>query len=298
MESIGLMNTASDSWCFKDGIMFIHHAVELLMKEILNRHSTFLVFENLGDAAKKQKEARRKQVGIFELDNPPKTISYDEALKRVDAFLCPKELTEDLHRWLNQLNSLRNQLEHYAIEADRDEVIKLLTNIKEPLLDLLDSSLGGVRNAIGPKTTEIWDELVTEGAAQSSLEKLVHRVLCGLRGKTIPSTVIHADEDLKINAATEITPQARLQSRTTPIADLLCSSDTQRIVIEIKGEFHGHRDVAGHLGHLATVFNARGWLITTKELSEQEIRQFRTNRLYVSGGKELDALKSLSTSSG
>src|SRR2546430_3981001 len=67
----------------KDTIMFLHHGIELLMKEILVRHSPYLIFEKLDDIPSKQIEANKTGKGIFFIDKPPKSVTYEVAIKRV-----------------------------------------------------------------------------------------------------------------------------------------------------------------------------------------------------------------------
>ena len=85
-------------------LLFLHHGIELLMKEVLIRHSQFLIFEDLKDASRKQKQANARGVGIFLLDKPPRTVTYDEAIARVAAFIGPDDLTDDLLDKLMKLN--------------------------------------------------------------------------------------------------------------------------------------------------------------------------------------------------
>jgi len=65
IESYGTYDRNQDKLMLKDAIMFLHHGVELLMKEILIKHSPFLIFEDLRDAATKQKQADELGLGIF-----------------------------------------------------------------------------------------------------------------------------------------------------------------------------------------------------------------------------------------
>ncbi len=54
-----------DQMLLKDAIIFLHHGIELLMKEVLIRHSPYLIFEDLKDVPSKQKDADKQGVGIF-----------------------------------------------------------------------------------------------------------------------------------------------------------------------------------------------------------------------------------------
>src|SRR5215211_5177835 len=53
--------------------------------------------------------------------------SYELAIDRVAVFVKPAELSKDLRRSLERLNRLRNQVEHYALEADKEELVRLLS---------------------------------------------------------------------------------------------------------------------------------------------------------------------------
>src|SRR5260370_17722797 len=107
----------------KDTIMFLHQSIELLMKEMLVQHSPYLIFEELKDIPKKQKEANKKGIGIFFIDNPPKSVTYEAAISRVEAFINPPELDDNLKQNLEKLNRQRNQLKHYAIDGDKQKVV-------------------------------------------------------------------------------------------------------------------------------------------------------------------------------
>src|SRR5436190_6878664 len=121
LESYKEYERTNDQMLLKDTIMFLHQSVELLTKQMLVNHSPYLIFEDLRDIPKKQKEANKQGIGIFYLDKPPRSVTYEVAIDRVEAFLNPPELDDNLKENLDKLNRLRNQLEHYEIDADRDE---------------------------------------------------------------------------------------------------------------------------------------------------------------------------------
>ena len=47
IEAYGAFDRTQDKLTLKDAIMFLHHGVELLMKEILVKHSPFLISEGM-----------------------------------------------------------------------------------------------------------------------------------------------------------------------------------------------------------------------------------------------------------
>jgi hypothetical protein len=130
-----------DEFLLKEAILFIHHGIELLLKQLLVQESRFLIFSDLGSVVRRQREANQKGVDIFSLEKPPRTISYPEAIERVDAFLDVPEFAHQLQRDLRGLNQLRNRLEHYAIKTDKIRTVRLLSKIRVPLLRLFEAQI-------------------------------------------------------------------------------------------------------------------------------------------------------------
>src|SRR5262245_50484827 len=93
-----------DYWLLKECVMFLNHGIELLMKELLSRLSEYLIFEELSDAAAKQNKAAKEGKSVFDVESPPKTVTFDEAIRRVVAFINPPELNDELQRNLRTLN--------------------------------------------------------------------------------------------------------------------------------------------------------------------------------------------------
>jgi len=104
----------------------------------------YLIFEDLKDIPKKQREANKRGIDIFSIDYPPRSVTYEVAIDRVDALLNPSELDDLLKENLKKLNSLRNQLEHYAIDVDRNEIVQVLEAIQQPILNLFEQHLGSL----------------------------------------------------------------------------------------------------------------------------------------------------------
>src|SRR5258708_25204388 len=96
LETYEEYEKTKDQMILKDTIMFLHQSIELLMKEMLVRHSPYLIFEELKDVPNKQKEADRKGVGIFFIDRPPKSVTYEVAISRVEAFINPTVFNDSL----------------------------------------------------------------------------------------------------------------------------------------------------------------------------------------------------------
>lgn len=149
-ESVdGYLRKEEDEFLLKEAILFIHHGIELLLKQLLVQESRFLIFSDLSSVVRRQREANQKGVDIFSLEKPPLTISYPEAIERVDAFLDVPEFIPNLQRDLGKLNQLRNRLEHYAIRTDRVGTIRLLSKIRAPLIELFEAQIPDFRSQAG-----------------------------------------------------------------------------------------------------------------------------------------------------
>jgi hypothetical protein len=109
LESYKAYESSRELMLLKDTIMFLHQSIELLMKEMLVSHSPYLIFEELKDIPRTQMEANKQGMGIFFIEKPPRSVTYEVAIDRVEAFLNPIELDENLKQNLNRLNRLRNR---------------------------------------------------------------------------------------------------------------------------------------------------------------------------------------------
>jgi hypothetical protein len=132
--------SANSQLLLKEAIMFMHQGVELLLKQMLAQQSDYLIFSDVQKAAVAVLEARKQNMSVFDL-KPPHTVSYEEAITRVRAFVDPPELDETLVRKLLELNRLRNSVEHYALQADRNATVRLLAELRPGLLDLFSKHI-------------------------------------------------------------------------------------------------------------------------------------------------------------
>ncbi len=123
-----------DDFLLKEAIMFIHHGIELLLKQLLAQANEFLIFSDLRQVVRKQQQAKKQGLHLLDLEDPPHTVTYLDAIERVDAFLDVPEFDARLQKALRELNRWRNMLEHYAIEADREAILRILADIRVPLL--------------------------------------------------------------------------------------------------------------------------------------------------------------------
>lgn len=283
----------------KDAIMFTHHGIELLMKQILVEHSEYLIFEDLATATTKQRDADKLGIGIFFLKKPPMTVSYAEAIRRVLAFVKPPELTEALVKDLDSLNSLRNQVEHYAIDADKDDVEKVLSAIREPLQRLFDLQIGEVEELKAPAMGRRWSRIQSSATIAMKAEQEVVDLVGKFNGQKVPGRLLNLE-------TTTVLPKFDLIQRDYAIAgsgirlDILAEGKGGRWGIEVKVANAPHsvkmrlREGLGMVGVYSRAAQATPWLVvlgTHGEIPIQTRSMARSEGILVSGSKEFTELK-------
>jgi hypothetical protein len=295
IELSGNFKEHQDNLILKDAVMFLHHGIELLMKEMLSKHSPFLIFEDLHDAATKQKKADTDGVGIFYLAKPPKTVTYDEAIRRVSAFIKPKELTDKLLINLDKLNQFRNQLEHYAIEADREEVVQLLVALREPLLELFESQLGNIRYQQPAKVEEAWASLEESAKFYNHLEQDVIETVRLFNGQEVPGYLFNIDDKIILPKFSSILPNQRiLADGKFYEPDILGEGSGFRWIIEVKGALRDSLGGIAQVSSLSHSLNAQqSWLVAFSDVNDTARALAHTYGVLVTGAKEWKKLKHL-----
>ncbi len=284
---------AKSRFLLRDSVMMLHHGVELLMKEILVRKSEFLIFEKLDDAASKQKLANAQGVGIFSLKNPPKTVTYEEAINRVEAFVKPDQLTSQLRDKLSLLNSLRNQLEHYAIDINEDDVIQLVGSIREPLFELLQDALG---KDVRPESRQVemaWARIEDRARFGSRAEEEVFNVLSVLGAATIPGHLLNAEDEITL--PTLFSPEGGVQMYSLDtvgyIPDFVGKVNESTWVIEVKGFLIDENLLFERMAGLRSEYGLQPWVIVLDRVSVIEKAQAKEYGLYITDKNSWEKIK-------
>ena len=196
LESYQAYENSRDLMFLKDTIMFLHQSIELLMKEMLVGHSPYLIFEELKDIPRKQIEAKKQGIGIFFIEKPPRSVTYEVAIDRVEAFLNPIELDENLKQNLDRLNRLRNQLEHYAIKADREEVVQILEAIHKPILQLFENHLGPLTQLQTTQLEQTWKNISATSREHKKFNHEISLLMRKFNGQQVPGGLLDLNKCL------------------------------------------------------------------------------------------------------
>lgn len=114
----------------KDAVIFLNHGVEILLKLVLKNHSAALMFSDIKAYQKAREEMKKSgKADVFEVDQHLKTVTLEEAVKRVE-YLCDIEIPDQLKAAILYINKIRNKLMHYGITLDDAELETLTRRLK------------------------------------------------------------------------------------------------------------------------------------------------------------------------
>lgn len=283
-------------YLLKDAVMSLHHGIELLLKEMLFRENPYLIYEDLRDAAKKQKEADKKGIGIFQLERPPKTVSYEDALDRVDAFIRPVLLTDTLKSQLIELNRVRNSLEHYELDVEADKLEQLLKILIDPLLSLFRTGLQDLHMR-GPNAPDGASVTISDRENEfSRLVKEVENAMTAFNGQTVPGSIFGIEGNIVLPRFTSI---RRDKSRFVGIGSefgycLVAESPKGEWIVEIQKHPTAHATkLLMHLSHVATERQECVWLVLFHARDANYSFAPRAEGVYVTLGSDWPKLKAL-----
>ena len=279
----------------KDTIMFLHHGVELLMKQILVNHSEYLVFKDLQEASRKQMQADELGLAVLFLENPPHTVTFLEAIDRVRACVRPPELTDYLVADLRELNRLRNQLEHYAIDVDAKEIAKLIASIHSQLMALFEAQLPG----IGLATVFTRASVVAEPHVSycTGFEQEVCEQMRRFAGQEVPGRLFSQDGVVVLPTFHEVLlqPAIRTGEGGVLMPDIFAEGDSIRWVVEVKHRVRENLPAMMQVIGYGAATKATPWLVVSSSLTSTTREQALAKRVLVTGIDEWKELKLLVT---
>ncbi|MFL9691779.1 hypothetical protein [Aeromonas veronii] len=137
------LDNSEDAYLMKEVILNTHHGLETLFKDLLfQRNPIFLLVDKttVGQILEFYK-------GFYDSKNDfifddAKTITPDEAIKRIKSLNIINDINDKDYNQLStafqKLNAVRNQLQHFAIKANPDSIIRVLGNLIPRAVSLLD----------------------------------------------------------------------------------------------------------------------------------------------------------------
>lgn len=139
-----------DPLALKEAIIWIHHGIELSIKQLLVQSNEYLIFDDIDKAVKNLAQLRRKAgmsnanvLDLFDFGEGVYTVGFGKLVDRAAIMLNIQELSQssDLREKIDALTSYRNKIVHFAIDVKVEEVINLLGELMEPFLTLLEKHI-------------------------------------------------------------------------------------------------------------------------------------------------------------
>lgn len=145
---------------YKYSIMLMSHSVELILKRILEKEHYSLIYKDVDAIGKRQE-----------------TVTIDQALQRIKG-ICKINLLQNMVDSIYKLTGERNKIQHYKVDLQKAEVIKLLNEsyalIKYLLHEILGENIEDYYNIIPTDDIEILEGL--DGVLQK-LRELATKII-------------------------------------------------------------------------------------------------------------------------
>lgn len=164
----------------KDAILFIQHGVEILFKQIIIKHSEYLLFTNIDENVKKafreKKERNLKSVFESEVKHKIHTVSFVESIERLK--ILPKvNFGKRLEEKVRALEMYRNIIMHAEPHLDEDAINLTFDGLANMLDVFFYQNLGKAYKTISGygsfvKSFEIFQDVLTRNNQHLKAETL------------------------------------------------------------------------------------------------------------------------------
>jgi len=164
----------------KDAILFIQHGIEILFKQIIFRHSEYLLFSHIDDHVKRafREKKERKLKSVFESDAKHKihTVSFTESIERLK-LLPGVVFSKKLEEKVRALEVYRNIIMHAEPYLDENAINQTFDGLASMLDVFFFENLGKRYRTISGygefvKNFEKFQEVLTAGNQHLKAETL------------------------------------------------------------------------------------------------------------------------------
>ncbi|WP_018014894.1 hypothetical protein [Teredinibacter turnerae] len=235
--AIGLKNlkefleAGNDPYLMKEVVIKIHHGLETLFKDLLFQKNPIFIL----DEKTTMRDILSYYQGFFDgknnyLFDEAKTISPTETIQRLVSLkiidgLKKKDLSQLISSF-DVLNSVRNQLQHFAIKADPDSLVRVMGNLIPRSVSVLRTCYTSANNLPHQLRANI----------------VPHGPLLGMEG--LFNQFRNIDADLKSIYSEAIEVLGELESRYDILLNEAIqkfkSSTVKQLPLSVKIRDHGH----------------------------------------------------------
>ncbi len=311
-EMLNQGRTKKDALLLKEAIIWIHHGVELSLKQLLVQSNEYLVFENVDEAVRKLAHLRRQPdmfhatvLDLFDYGESVYTVGFSKLVERVSIILNFPELAtgSPLRRRIDELTNYRNRITHFAVEVRLDEVVSLLADLMEPFLTLLEREIRNevfVQRCIPYVRANAESVTAVYHLKYMEIEKRITQLTNKFNGQQVPGELFGLNDPITLPkfCATEL--QTANQNQRV---DIVAQNDSEAWLVEIKfmrPNFDQFRRIVYELTNYREKFqtqniNTKLWLIimeANKVFRRSELQQYQ---ILFSSEKDIIQLEQLLT---
>lgn len=296
LEMFELYEEEKDDFRLKESIMFLHHGIELLMKQVLIENAgEYLIYSDISDdTVKKVINAKKQGISVFDLNKPPHTSTYLEVIGRVRAFVDSPELEESLETRLKELNKTRNNLEHYAINAEVEKIENLISKIRKPLIKFLEESLKDFKKEDAKKVEKNWQNVDNKISEYERIENDVFGLIQRIKGQTVPGELLGTEGNIQLPNFLEVIKNHRFDSGNKRMEiDVLAKDDSSNNwIIEVKARTLNGRGIDQVLKYVSFI-KGTPWLIVFDKVNQKLKTQAKEKGVLITGIAEWEELRKL-----
>lgn len=307
-----LGSTQKDGPTLKEALVWVHHGVELSLKQLLVQQNHFLVFADV-DRAVDQLLKLRKKAGLraatalelFDSQARVTSVGFRNLVDRACVMLDIQELSPDkpLRLYVDELTAYRNRVMHFSVRIPIAEVESLISDLMEPLLELLE------RHVLDKQFVTVYIPEIRQHANSLSVhahdlyakgEARVQDLTRRLSGKVVDGKLLGSTGTVTFPEFETV--EATQRGRSGP--DIWAGSPSEDWIVEVKmrmtdsasarhalSKLRNHAD--NHHGRATETMPPQCWLVVLGELSSRLLAQLRDSRVFFSEAKDIAALEEL-----
>jgi len=297
-----------DALALKEAIIWIHHGIELSIKQLLVQSNEYLIFENIDDAVRKLAHLRRQPnmgnaevLDLFDSSEGIYTVGFGKLVDRAAIMLNIREFSQGaaLREKIDALTSYRNKTVHFAVEVKLDEVIELLGELMEPFLSLLDKRIKDknfAKDCIPLIRSQAESLSVVYRLQYQEAEERIEKLLQKFNGMEVSGDYFGVLGRINLPEFDSVETESRQRDFGF---DLFAKSEKESWIVELKTG-QPHMSQIKHLleqsrRYLSQYEGVKFWLIIlgTDNISAYSKAYLRNNQVLISTEAEIASLENL-----
>lgn len=289
-----------DVWTLKESIIWIHHGVELALKQLLVQTNEYLVFEKVDEAVRKLAHLRRQPgmssadvLDLFDHDDKVTSVGFRRLIQRAAVMLDITGLAEGtpLRTYVDELTRYRNKLVHFSVELNIAEITSLLSDLLEPLLELLEREVDDVdfvQNCIPEIRRRAQPVRRLDRTLGVESEQRIARLLQLFRGQQVPGELLGREGDIVLPVFSRVE-----EARPTSRVDIEAEGVDENWIVEVKLRLMPRlSEIVEQLERARSSYgDAKVWLVIMSGISPEKKLELAQKGYLVSGLPEIVRLE-------